>query len=180
MKKPKPLKRPRGSDDAKLVPYPEARDRFLARLGDTDAALLESYAAVGRFVVDRWLAEELKRPDGQDLDEQACWDVWDQCTEKHLRDLRTEAQQLLQSELKKGRVSAYVADWGRRAEPVRWLMTGLSWLARETAKGFVGAIGILLFGLLIVWLAPHIAKSIRSTINDNLPAETRPTNTAEK
>jgi hypothetical protein len=178
------LKKPRsktraGANDAKLVPYQEIRDRFLARLKDDDASRLDSYVSVGRFVVDRWMAEELKREPNQPLDEHACWDDWDQCSEKHLRDLRTEATKLLASEMKKWRHTTLIQDWAHRAEPVRWLLTSLSWFARKAFEGFVGGIGLLLFGLLIVWLMPQIAKSIRSTVNDNLPAETRPDSTAD-
>jgi hypothetical protein len=166
-----------GANDAKLVPYQEIRDRFLSRIDD-EPSRLESYVAIGRFVTDRWMAEELKRAPGAPLDEHACWDDWDKCTEKHLRDLRTEASQLLKAQLKKGRHTALVDDWVRRAEPVRWLLRGISWFARTAFDGFVGGIGLLIFGLLIVWLMPQIAKSIRSTVNDNLPSDTRPDNAA--
>ena len=54
------------------------------------------------------------------------------------------------------------------------LIGALSWTVRETFKGFVGAIGILLFGLIIVWLAPHITKAVRAAADDALPADTRP------
>jgi hypothetical protein len=174
------FKRPRrpkpraGANDAKMVPYPDIRDRFLARLEDDDASRLESYVAIGRFIVDRWLAEELTRPDGQQLDEQGCWELWDQCSEKHLRDLRTEAAQLLAKELRKGRLFAFVRDWGGRMEPLKSVFSVLSWVWWEALRGFVGAIGILLFGLAIVWLRPGIARSLRSLVNDSLPADTQP------
>jgi len=120
------------------------------------------------------MAEELDRVDGQPLDEQACWDRWDQCSEKHLRDLRTEASQLLDRELRKGRLGAFLRDWAKRFEPMRSLFSVLSWIWWEAIRGFVGAIGLLIFGLMIAWLAPGIARSIRSAVNDSLPAETRP------
>jgi len=161
-------------NDAAIVPYHEIRDRFLARDPDDDADRLDLYVEIGRFVHDRWLAEELDREQGKPFDEHACWDRWDQCTEKHLRDLRTEASKLVEDELKKGRTLAFVGDWLARWEPLRSASSVVSWVWWEALRGFVGALGLLAFGLLIVWLMPNVAKSIRSAVNDNLPVETRP------
>jgi hypothetical protein len=163
------------SNDAALVPYPEIRDRFLARMPDDDnAALLEQYVAIGRFVVDRWSAEELDRMDGEPLDEAACWDRWDQCSEKHLRDLRTEAKQLLDSQMREHRAGAFIRAWARRSEPMRGIIAGLSWFAKEAMRGFVAGVGLLLFGLMIAWLAPSITRAVRSAVDEALPHDTRP------
>jgi hypothetical protein len=41
-------------------------------------------------------------------------------------------------------------------------------------EGFVGGIGLIILGLLVAWLNPHIVKSIRSAVDDALPAATAP------
>lgn len=174
MKKPRALKIKPGANDAALVPYPEVRDRFLSRLPDDETKRLDTYVAVGRFVVDRWMAEELDRLDGAPLDEHACWERWDQCSEKHLRDLRFEASSLLKGQIAKGRVGAFVADWLSRIEPLASFFKGLSWVWWEAVRGFVGAVGLLVFGLMVAWLLPGIARSIRSAVDDSLPVTTRP------
>lgn len=163
------------SNDAALVPYPEIRDRFLARIPeDDDAGLLEQYVAIGRFVLDRWFAEELDRVNGQPLDEAACWDRWDQCSEKNLRDLRTEAHQLLDAQMQKHRAGAFMQTWARRSEPMRDLIKGVSWFSKESVRGFVHGVGLLAFGLLIAWLAPAITRAVRSAVDEALPHDTRP------
>lgn len=174
MKKPR-KRNQRTANDAALVEYQQVRDRFLARIPERDSEQLEHYVAIGYFVLDRWMAEELDRVPGQPLDEQACWDRWDQCSEKHIRDMRTEAKELVEREVSRRRVRSLLGDWGRKAEPVRGFASVLSWTGMEMLRGFVGAIGLLLFGLLFVWLAPSVVKSVRGAIDDSLPAETRPT-----
>lgn len=145
-----------------------------------DAGWLDRYVAVGVFVVDRWLAEELDRIEGQPLDEQACWARWDQCSEKHLRDLRTEASQLVAEEITQRRLRTLAEEWLHRIEPGKNIISGLSWLFMEAFRGFIGGIGLLIFGLLIVWAAPRIARSVRSAVDDTLPASTRPSDFGEQ
>jgi len=41
-------------------------------------------------------------------------------------------------------------------------------------EGFVGGIGLVVLGLLFVWLAPHIVKDIRGAFDDALPEATSP------
>ncbi|MDB5726719.1 MAG: hypothetical protein JWQ16_3473 [Novosphingobium sp.] len=164
-----------------LVSYLDIRDRFLARLPDEEQNrrdTLDIYVSVGRFVVDRWLAEEIDRPDGGQLNEQASWGRWDQCTEKHLRDLRSEAVGMLNVEVQKGPVFGFVRAAFQRLDALKTFAVVVAWTAKEAVRGFVGAIGLLIFGLLLVWLAPHVAKVLRSTADDALPADTRPADEA--
>ena len=43
-------------------------------------------------------------------------------------------------------------------------------------KGFVSSIGLLLFGLLLVWVAPSLVKSVRGAMDKTLPEQTSPYN----
>jgi hypothetical protein len=130
--------------------------------------------AVGRFVEDRWLAEERMRKPGEALDEDASWNLWDECSEKHLRGLRTEAAELLQCEIRSRRARSLAAEFWQKVEPLNAAAKVLAWIVIEAARGFVAAIGLVAFGLLIVWAAPKVAKSVRAAVDDNLPADTRP------
>jgi hypothetical protein len=166
------------SADAARVKYPIIRDRFLAAAGSTDR--VEWLLAVGRFIEDRWLAEanwlaERRQTDpAAELDEDATWDLWDECSEKQLRDLRTEAAELMQCEIRRRRALALLAELRAKSDPLRTIARCAAWVVKEAVRGFVGAIGIVLMGLLIVWASPKIAKFVRSAVDDNLPAETRP------
>ena len=57
--------RPNPQEQAK-VPYSQIRDRFLTSYNDTDD--VEWLIEVGRYVQDRWMAEELSRTVGQPWD----------------------------------------------------------------------------------------------------------------
>ena len=79
---------PTAAEQAK-VSYLDVRDQFLAISNEGEYA--EWLAKVGRYVHDRWLAEELTRTPGQPLDEEACKHLWDECSRKNLTDLQGEA-----------------------------------------------------------------------------------------
>lgn len=162
-------KRP-SAKDARAVPYPEVRDRFLTASQRTSrvAWLVE----VGRFVEDRWLAEEAARCPGQPLDEEACWDLWDQCSEKYLRDLRTEARTLLQGELRRRRIAALVANWRGNAQPLKMASAAAAWVFAQWGKAVAGAIGVILFGWLMISLFPSLVYSFRSSVDKLLLPET--------
>jgi hypothetical protein len=151
------------------VPYPEIRDRFLAASERTNrvAWLIE----VGRFVEDRWLAEEEARPAGEPLDEEASWDLWDSCTEKYLRDLRTEARTLLKQELHRGRLAALAKKWWTNVEPLQAFFRALRWVLAQIGKTIVGAIGLLAFTLFVLWLFPGLVQTARSTLDRLLPQD---------
>jgi hypothetical protein len=129
---------------------------------------------VGLFVQSCWLREENARVPGEPLDEDALWEYWDKCSEKELRDLRTQARLLVQNKLQERRTRAFVETFRKNIQPARDLIRFGSWFAKEVLRGFVGALGIVLMGLLFVWLAPNITKALRNTVDDMLPHHTQP------
>ena len=159
-------------DDFHRLPYPKIRDRFLSSLDEADE--VEWLIEVGSFVRDRWLAEEASRPAGEELDEHELWDVWDDCSEGHLRELRVKALIQLQSYLNAGRVRAVVLKIRKAIRPLESLLSAGAWLAWEVWRGFVGGVGLLILGLLFVWAEPHVAKSVRKTMDEVLPVATQP------
>lgn len=160
---------------AAKIPYPEIRDRFIAHNDTTsDEQRLMLLAEIGAFVLDRWEAEEVERVEGQPLDEQACWSMWDEVTEKQFQSLRSSAAELVARETKRRRIRAFTSDWLEQQATLANLWRGLSWALMRAWEHFIGAFGLLLFGLLIVWGAPHLAKTIRSALDETLPQDTRP------
>jgi hypothetical protein len=143
------------------------RDRLLAASEETDriAWLVE----VGRFVEDRWLAEEQARRPGEALDEDELWDLWDECSEKYLRDLRTEARELLREELRKRRARAFASERLSAIEPISAVASGIAWVFGQMFRAVVGAIGVVAFGLLLVTLYPRLVQSIHSTFDRAFP-----------
>lgn len=160
--------------DSQPVSYLVARDRFLTRFPDSEDELIHYYADIGRYVLDRWQAEERDRVEGAPLDELATDCRWDECTEKHLRDLSTEVGVAYRTHVRRARVLSLLADWRAKAGSLATILQGVGWFLMEAWRGFVGAIGILIFGLLLVWIAPNVTKNLRSVVDDTLPKETRP------
>ena len=124
---------------------------------------------VGRFLEDRWLAEETLREEGEPLDENATWPLWDQCTEKYLRDLRTEARQLLQRDLRRGRLAAVTRNWATKVAPLHAFTNGMAWTLAVAGKAIVGAISVIAFGLFMLWLFPGLTNTARSTFDRIFP-----------
>jgi hypothetical protein len=149
-----------------------ARDRFLTRFPKAEDDLIRYYADIGRYVLDRWQAEELERDEGRPLDEAKTDCRWDECSEKHLRDLSTEVGIAYQQHLRRARVAALVGTWWADFKPVHGAIKFLVWVISEGVRGFVGAVGILVIGLIILNMAPSIGKAVRSALDDAFPAET--------
>lgn len=130
--------------------------------------------AVGRFVQDRWLAEEATRKDGEDLDEHACWPLWDQCTEKQIRDLRSEAGIALKAYVIRNGLIA-IADYaGRTFKPIKALLVAMNWIFWQFLRGIVSGIAIILLGMALAAMFPDIVKRARGTADALLPAATQP------
>ncbi|HEY5289796.1 MAG TPA: hypothetical protein VIJ59_07155 [Caulobacteraceae bacterium] len=156
---------PTAAEQAK-VSYLDVRDQFLAISNEGEYA--EWLAKVGRYVHDRWLAEELTRTPGQPLDEEACKHLWDECSRKNLTDLQGEALVNL-TDYRQRKVLASLGGLltrGGRRVPV----AVAGWTLRTMLEGFVGGIGLIVLGLLFVLLAPKLADDIRGTLHDVLPA----------
>jgi hypothetical protein len=153
--------------DHTLVSYQEVRDRFLSRLDETDD--VQWLVEVGSFVRDRWLAEENVLGPNEPLDEEKTWSLWDQCSEGHLRDLRAEAELEVQAYIKRRRVKAFISSVVEQTKPVHDILKILAWLMVQVFGGFVGAVGLLLFGILLSILFPGVVHQVRSTVTDVLP-----------
>jgi len=67
-------------NDNAPVSYLAIRDRFLARFVEPEADA-QHLIEIGRFVVDRWMAEERLREQGGKINEQETDKLWDECTE---------------------------------------------------------------------------------------------------
>lgn len=166
-------------NDNAPVSYLAIRDRFLARFVEPEADA-QHLIEIGRFVVDRWMAEERLREQGGKLNEQETDKFWDECTEAHLRNLSAEAIAIFNNAAT-NRWKRAVADTIKtKFHPVAGAIKILGWIVLTATQGFVSAIGLIAFGLLFVWAAPSITKSVRSAIDDTLPKETRPTVETDK
>ncbi len=130
---------------------------------------VEWLVQVGRYVQHCWLAEEANRGDG-DFNEMSHWDVWDHCDEAKYRDLRTEAVSHLHaySKARQWRSLAGHIVGGLRKH------AGIWWHVQELYRGFLGGIGIVLFGLFFALVAPKVVKAVRGAVDDILPESTQP------
>lgn len=158
---------PNAAEQARVT-YPVIRDRFLAISDEGEYA--EWLIQVGRYIHHCWLAEEQDRKPGEPLDEEATKRLWDQCSELELRNLRSNSLQWLQDY----RTTKWEVDLNAWYEDlnVNWKIG--AWLLKTMAEGFVGGLGLIVLGLVLVWLEPHLIKTIRATIDDALPAATSP------
>lgn len=157
--------------DHAVVPYLKTRDRFLEAADKTDH--IEWLVAVGRFVQDRWLAEEATRKDGEDLDEHGCWPLWDQCTEKQIRDLRSEAGIALKAYVKRNGLIAITDYAARTFKPVKALLVALNWIFWQFLRGIVSGIAIILLGMALAAMFPDVVKRARGMADSLLPEATR-------
>jgi len=162
----RPAKAAASAQDHAAVTYPEARARFLASAEDTDN--IEWLVAVGRYVWDRWLAEEQARDPNKELDENEVWHVWDQCTEKQIRDLRAEAGTALKEYVEERGLQAFLASWNSRIDPIRGLISAIKWTLEQSLRAVVGAIALILMGAMFVAVAPSIVKRAHSTLESVL------------
>lgn len=158
--------------DQTVVPYLKVRDRFLEAVDTTDEIVW--LVGVGRFVQDRWLAEEACRSEGQELDENEVWHVWDQCTEKHLRDLRAEAGIALKDYARQ-RWGVWFQHWATETfKPMKALVVAATWIFWQLLRGVVSGIALILLGLILVALAPDVVQRARGAADAMLPESTQP------
>ncbi len=159
----------RGSaKDHSLAKYQEVRERFLSTLDKTDD--LQWLVEVGSFVRDRWQAEENERAPNAPLDEEKSWHLWDECSEGHLRELRANAELEVKAYLKRRRARAFISSVVEQTKPVHDILKIAAWLLTEIVRGFVGALGLLLFGFILVVFFPGVVHLLRSTLIDMLPS----------
>jgi hypothetical protein len=162
-------RRPTAQEQAK-VGYPLVRDRFLATSKDGD--YVEWLIEVGRYVHHCWLAEEGVRKPGEPLDEDGLKPLWDGCSERELRTLRTEALVDLENYRQKKLGDDFLKVY--LSLEAGWKV--ILWFLKTAVEGFVAGIGLIVLGLLLVLLQPHVAKSIRGALDDALPEATSPHN----
>ena len=125
---------------------------------------------MGRYVHHCWLSEERDRKPGEPLDEDACKPLWDECSERDLINLRSEAL----VELRTYRRRKLMQDIRAAFASLEAAWKVLIWTVKTMVEGFVAGIGLIILGLVFVWLAPNVAKAIRSALDDTLPASTSP------
>lgn len=127
------------------------------------------------FVFYRW---QQIASDAGDLppDEAKSAGRWDECTDRDLRDYKAKARQLIGDEIGRLRALAFIQSVWKKLDSLTTLARAVAWTGRTVGEHFVGAIGLLLFGLLFVWALPHFTKDLRSTVDILLPQDTRPEN----
>lgn len=159
-----------GPGDHTRVAYLDVRDRFLTSWNDQKEHEVEWLVAVGRFVQDRWIAEDDAFVSNGDGDGEPDYDaLWDLCDEKQLRDLRIEAADKLRSYLTEEGTRAAVSALARQFDPLRSLSRVVAWVGWEMLKGLVGGVGLIILGLLLVWLAPQFLAALREHVQQALP-----------
>lgn len=163
--------RPSPQDHAP-VDYLTVRDGFIATHRDDNA--VEWMVEVGRFVLDRWLAEERLRKEGEPFNEQEGWPEWDKCTQKQLVELKADARLQLEE---------YVAR--QRAEHVRDFIylciekvpgTAGRFIGKGILNALISTATLIIVGALFLWLGPEFIKMARGRVDLLLPASTVPDN----
>ena len=132
------------------------------------------FIEIGLFVFDRWQQIADDHADGAEIDESACDQRWDECTEQNLGEFKRRANEMVRAEVKRQRAIAFVQQWVAKLAPVSDIAKAANWVFMEAFRGFIGAIGILIFGLLFLYVAPSASKAFRTIIDDIAPRETRP------
>jgi hypothetical protein len=155
----------------KRIKYEEVRDQFLKEPPATDEEALDFFVHLGMYVYGRWQSIAADTGDGPIVDED-CNNRWDDCTDHEFDELRTRAEELIGREVAHRRISALLASVVK--EPFGTILKGVGWALWQMWEHFWGAVGLLLFGLIFVWLAPHVAREVRSALDETLPHDTRP------
>jgi hypothetical protein len=156
------------------VPYKDVRDQFLAT-ADTKRSNADEaayFAQIGLFVFDRWQQIAADYGDGEDIDEEKSDARWDECTSKDVDGYRQQAATLIQNVAEKDGASAFLRTLWKNHMGWMVLLNTLAWIAKTVAAAIVGAIGLILFGTLLLSLAPTLAQSVRSTLDDFIPLAT--------
>jgi len=135
------------------------------------------------YVVDRWLAEEQDRPDnGMPLDEQSVDHLWNEKTEKELRNLRADALRTHKKVIQQNAFNEILKStpW------LDYIVTGAGilflsgpWkLIKSTLKqmtsGVLGAIGVILFASAVLSLSDGLQTAAREAVGSLLPTEEPP------
>ncbi|HEV2818029.1 MAG TPA: hypothetical protein VGW40_12510 [Allosphingosinicella sp.] len=149
------------------------RDGFLAEPPATDEESLEYYTRIGMFVARRWQAIAADTPD-EAMDEEKSAHRWDECTTQGIDNIREDAHALIGREVARQRVRAAWKAWRKQAPATKLMLRGITWLAWRVWEHFWGAIGLVAFGLVLVWLAPHFTRDARMRADTLLPADTSP------
>lgn len=160
----------------KRLKYETVRDHFLREAPQTDEEALDFFVHLGMYMWGRWQSISADTPNGQPIDEDGST-RWDDCTDREFDDIRVQAEDLIDREVARRRISAFIASLVR--DPWGTILKGLSWAVWRMWEHFWGAIGILFFGLLLVWVFPHFVKEMRSAFDETLPQQTSPYNQGE-
>lgn len=134
---------------------------------------------VGRYVQHCWLAEEHERQKNPEkgLAETDLFHLWDQCNEVQFEDICVKAREELAAYSQRQTATVIRTAIRRRIKPLKWLTSTVVFVLRESASGFVGGIGLLIFGTLLLLMQPQMVKALRGVLDDLLPAATQPNRT---
>lgn len=145
----------------------------MAEIPQTDEEWLEYYARIGTFVFERWKAIAADSPD-DGIDEDAHENRWNDCTTEGLERIRASSHSLVQREVSRQRVRALWAQWRAKHKLTRDAVRGVTWVLWRAWEHFWGAIGLVAFGLLLLWAFPHFVREMRSRADVLLPAKSSP------
>ena len=163
-----------GGASTKRLPYDHIRDQFLAEIPLTAEEELHYFTRIGMFVFDRWQAIADDHPDNTPIDEAAHDARWDECTQRQLDGIRKEARALIAKEVGRQRALAFAKRWAGSLKDIRWLWKGTSWIVWRMWEAFIGAVGLVLFGIMMISLAPSLRQEIRSEVDRWFPLDEPP------
>ena len=125
------------------------------------------------FVFGRW--QQIASDAGEGApDEHGSAARWDECTDRDIAEYKERTDRLIRGEVGRLRALAFAESVSAKLDSLASFAKAIAWIGRTILEHFVGAIGLLFFGLLIVWAFPHLSKDLRSTLDELLPGDTRP------
>ena len=154
-----------------FISYDDARIRFLAKVPRGGKEELEYFTRLGMFIFFRWQAiQDDATATSRPFDDNSV--RWDECSLREYANIQADARELIKSEVSR-RCLANVAKWLLR-EKLGKISRNAGWVGMTIWEHFVGAFGLLLFGLLFVLAKPYVAREIREAFNELLPEQTSP------
>lgn len=161
----RPTFAPKSAEKNKPLTYDLIRDYILSQQPNRDVDYLLYYTWIGAFMFERLQAEELARPDGKPWAYDHTAHVWNECSIYQLEQLHEKIRAAYSQEVQRRRVQTVRRQLAGAMKPLLTVTKGIAWFMRAMAEGFVGAIGILLFALLLRALMPEVIEHGREVAN---------------
>ena len=154
------------------VPYAEIRDGFLGEYPKNATESLEYFTRIGMYVFRSWQAVAADHAKGAVIDEKACDHRWDECTDADLEAIGTAASALIKDEISRRRARAFVKQYWETSDNKAVLVwRGLGWLFFKWWEAFVGAVGLVIIGGILIVAMPQLTRDVLSALHQILPAD---------